>query len=203
MLSAPLIARSGLERLAVPARHGASEGEPGLVLALQEDIALATVIARKGAREALAARVRDVFALDLPTTPRCAAAGPVAFAWAGPGHWLARAEAAQGHAFEQRLRDELPGLASVTDQSDGRTIVRVGGSRAARVLAKGVMIDLHPRAFGPGDAAVTAIAHVGVQFWQVDTAPTYECVVLRSFAADFWHWLIDAGKEFGVVVVKR
>jgi sarcosine oxidase subunit gamma len=90
----------------------------------------------------------------------------------------------------------------VTDQSDGRSIIRVSGSRAAFVLAKGVMIDLHPRAFGSGDVAITAVAHIGVQFWQIDATPTYEFVCFRSFAADFWHWLIEAGSEFGVAVGK-
>ena len=59
------------------------------------------------------------------------------------------------------------------------------------------MIDLHPRAFGPGDAAVTSVAHVGVHLWQIDAAPTYELAVPRSLAAAFWHWLVESAAEFG------
>ena len=121
-----------------------------------------------------------------------------AFASAGPDHWLAAADTMPGVAFEQRLRSELAGLASVSDQSDGRTLIRVSGPRARDALAKGVMIDLHPRAFRPGDAAVSTIGHIGVHFWQLDDLPTYEFVVFRSLAADFWHWLVDAASEFGV-----
>jgi sarcosine oxidase subunit gamma len=47
---------------------------------------------------------------------------------------------------------------------------------------------------------VTIVAHVAVHFWQCDATPTYEFVVFRSFAADFWRWLVDAGAEFGVEV---
>lgn len=191
-----LIPRSGLERIAVPGRFGAP-GEVGVTLALRTDLALATTMARKGYADALAQRVRAAFGLDLPMEPRRVAAGPIAFAWAGPGHWLASAEGAKGPAFETRLRHELAGLASVSDQSDGRIVVRVSGPRICDTLAKGVMIDLHPRAFGPGDAAVTSVAHIGVHLWQVDAAPTYDFAVPRSLAAAFWHWLVESAAEFG------
>ena len=98
------------------------------------------------------------------------------------------------------VADSQGGLAAVADQSDGRSVIRVGGPRAREALGKGVLIDLHPRAFGPGDAAVTTIAHIGAHFWQVDDAPSYEFVVSRSFAADFWRWLVAAAAEFGVNV---
>lgn len=195
-----LLPRTGLERLAVPGRHGESQGTPGVTLAVRSDVALATVMARSGQHDALARQVRAQFGLDLPTAPRWAAAGSVAFAWAGPGHWLAMSEAMPGHMFEHRLRTELDGLASVSDQSDGRTLIRVVGPRARDALAKGVMVDLHPRAFGPGDAAVSSVAHVGAHFWQVDDVPTFAFVVFRSLAADFWHWLAGSAAEFGVLV---
>ena len=192
--------RSGLERLAVPGRYGVTEGEPGVTLSVRADLALASVVARRDQHDVLSGRVRDAFGIDLPVLPRWIAAGPIGFAWAGPGHWLASAEDVQGPAFEAQLRRELAGLASISDQSDGRIVVRVSGPRARDALAKGVLIDLHPRAFGPGDTAVTSVAHIGVHFWQVDASPAYEFTVFRSFAAAFWQWLLDAAAEFGVAV---
>ena len=162
------------------------------------DYALATVMVRKYKRELLAGRVRGTFGLELPLTPRRIAAGATAFAWAGPGHWLAMAEGTDGAAFEARLRAALAGLASVSDQSDGRVVVRVGGPRARDTLAKGLPIDLHPRAFKPGDAAVSVVAHIAVHLWQIDPAPTYELAVPRSFAASFCDWLAAAAAEFRV-----
>jgi sarcosine oxidase subunit gamma len=187
-----------LRGLAVPGRHGAAEGEGGVLLAQRTDLALATVMARRDTAAALAARVRYAFGLDPPAVPRRAEAGPVAFAWAGPGHWLATQ--ANGGDFARQLRHALVGLASVTDQTDGRAVIRVRGIRARDALGKGVPLDLHPRAFAPGDAAVTTVAHIGVHLWQIDDAPTYELAVPRSFAAAFWRWLLDAGAEYGVEV---
>ena len=195
-----LTTRSGLEHLAIPGRIGRPDGRAGVTLALRQGVALASVMVRMGLQDDLAHRARGSFGLELPTSSRRNGVGPMAFVWAGPGHWFATAEGMAGHALEQWLRDELAGLASVCDQSDGRTLIQVGGARARDALAKGIMIDLHPRAFGPGDAAATVVAHIAVHFWQVDALPHYEFFVFRSYAADFWHWLVDAGAEFGVAV---
>jgi methylglutamate dehydrogenase subunit D len=195
-----LTPRSGLEHLVIPGRCGAAAGDPGVSVALRTDRALAAVTMRKGQGAALARRVGEAFGIEPPSTPRRVATGPIAFAWAGPGHWLVSHVGMEGRAFETRLRHELADLASVSDQSDARLLVRVAGARVRDALAKGVMVDLHPRTFAPGDAAVTSIAHVGVHLWQLDDVPAYEFAVARSFAASFWHWLMASAAEFGVVV---
>ncbi len=198
--SAP-IRRSGLERVAIAGRHGAQDGAPGLVVSERADLALATVIARNGAEQALAQRVLEVFALELPTTPRCVERGSLAFVWAGPSRWLAVAQGEDGSRFEARLRRVLSGLASVADQSDGRVVLRLAGPGVRETLARGVPIDLHQRSFRPGDAAHTVVAHTSVQLWQLDSAPTFEIAVPRTYAAAFWRWLAEAGAEFGLLVV--
>ena len=38
------------------------------------------------------------------------------------------------------------------------------------VLAKGVPLDLHPKAFKPGDVATTLVAYIGVQIDLLDDA---------------------------------
>ena len=63
------------------------------------------------------------------------------------------------------------------------------------------MLDLHRRTFGPGDAAMTSIAHVGVQIWQLDDIPTYDLVVARSITASFWYWFEVSAAEFGYTVL--
>jgi sarcosine oxidase subunit gamma len=106
-----------------------------------------------------------------------------------------------GHVFERRLLDDLTGLASLSNQSDGRTIIRVSGPKVRQALAKGVPIDLHPRAFRVGDTALTVVGHIGVHFWQLDETPTYEFAVFRSFSASLWEWLVASSAEFGVAVI--
>src|SRR2546430_14307159 len=91
---------SALQGLALPGRYGAANGGPGVVLSERADLALAAVMVRKGASEALARRVRAVFGLDLPTTARRAARGSLALVWARPGHWLAGTEGREGASFE-------------------------------------------------------------------------------------------------------
>jgi sarcosine oxidase subunit gamma len=189
-----------LEHLVATPVRGAATASPGVTLAVRSDLALCSVMARKDSFDALTRRVRQAFGLALPSTPRHVAAAAVAFAWAGPDAWLVSAQGMSGHALEQRLRRELGGLVSIADQSDGRTVIRVAGPRAREALAKGVPIDLHPRAFVAGDTALITVAHIGVQVWQLDDAPTYELAVFRSFAVAFWHWLADASAEFGVAV---
>ena len=192
-----LAPRSGLAGLAVPGHFGVA-GAPGIVLSERRGLALATVLARKGRQDALVRRVQETFGLALPAAPRRVAAGGTAFVWTGPGHWLAVSEPEEGHRFEARLRESLGGLASVSDQSDGRVVIRISGARARDALAKGLPLDLHQRAFTAGHAASTIAAHIGVQIWQVDDAPTYELAMFRGFAASFWHWLMESSAEFGV-----
>jgi len=196
-----LQARSGLEHLVAAGSRGADTAQPGVTLMLRPDVALAPVMARKGSTHALAETVRRGFALELPRTPRRVASGAVSFVWAGSGQWLATAEGVTGHAFETRLRQEVAGSASVTDQSDGRIILRVQGPRAREALAKMLPVDLHPRAFGPGDAALTAAASIGAHVWQLDDTPTYELAVFRSYAGSLWRWLIASSEEFGIAVI--
>ena len=47
---------------------------------------------------------------------------------------------------------------------------------------------------------MTAIAHIGVQLWQLDDAPTYELAVPRSMAKSFWTWFSASAAEFGLAV---
>ncbi len=190
---------SSLRSAALPATHGTNE-VPGVAIVEQSGLSICSVLARKGAEARLADRVQQVFGVELPRMSRYTGPGPIAFAWAGRSQWLALQDNDEGDGFERQLRSSLAGVASVMDQSDGRTIVRISGPRARDTLAKGVLIDLHPSAFRPGDAAITAISHIGVNFWQVDAAPTYEFAMFRSFAVAFWEWMVDAAAEFGVVI---
>jgi methylglutamate dehydrogenase subunit D len=109
----------------------------------------------------------------------------------GPGKWLAVAEADAAPLAEQ-LSQELGALAAVTELSDAYAVLRVAGSRARALFEKGLAIDLHPRAFKPGDVTATLCGHINVVIWQLDVAPTYEVALYRSYAASFHHWLVES-----------
>jgi methylglutamate dehydrogenase subunit D len=200
-----LFPRSGLEHLLQPRTRGAYAGEPGVTLALRTDLALAYVLARSGKTGALQQRVQDRFSLTLPMTAQHAADGSpsldgLSFIWAGPGRWLARTPVQTGTALEATLRSELSAVASVINQTDGRSVFRIGGPHVRDVLAKGVPIDLDERVFRPADTALTLVGHIGVHLWQVDPAPTYEFAVPRSFAASFCEWLFAAAASNGLLI---
>jgi len=88
----------------------------------------------------------------------------------------------------------------VVDQSDARTLLRLRGPRLMDTLAKGLEIDLHPRAFPAGSVALTALSHVPVVVWKRREALVLDLLVPRPTAADIWHWLQEAAAEFGIEV---
>ncbi len=196
----PLYALSALAGIAVPGRFGKPDGEPGVVIAERQGLGLATVASRKGQDAALKAAVLQVYGVDLPESSRVAQGPAVIFVGYGPGQWLAVSESLADEALARDLSTRLAGLASISDQSGGRTVLRVSGPHARDVLAKGLPVDLDPRAFPLGSAATSVIGHMGVQLWQVDDTRSYDIAIFRSLSQSFWRWLTASSGEFGYEV---
>ncbi|MFN3869622.1 MAG: sarcosine oxidase subunit gamma [Hyphomicrobiaceae bacterium] len=146
--------------------------------------------------DAVRAAMFAAFAVELPQRPSMAAGRDLSFVWVGPGAWLAMAECTTERDLYAEISTVVQGVAAVTDQSDARQIFAVSGSAARDCLAKGFAIDLHPRSFKPGDAAVTHAAHIAATIWQLNDTPSYEIAVPRSYAESFAEWLHDAAAEF-------
>ncbi|HKQ55874.1 MAG TPA: sarcosine oxidase subunit gamma family protein [Methyloceanibacter sp.] len=194
---------SGLMGLAIPGRFGKKGGEPGVAIAERTGLGLATVAARKGEAEALKRAVASAYGVELPDGSRAVHGRSASFIGYGPGQWLAVSETFAGETLARELGERLRGLASISDQSGGRTVLRISGPSARAVLAKGLPIDLHPRAFQPGNAATSTISLMGVQIWQVDDAPSYDLAIFRSVSASFWRWLTASAGEFGYAVTNN
>ena len=127
--------------------------------------------------------------------------GKTQICWNGPNSWMvvcsdAEAGRAPGVLFKV-LQDAVGELGAVVDQSHGRCGLRLSGSRARQVMAKNSAIDLHPRVFGPGQCAMTSVAHMNATIIQVDDTPTYDLFVIRSLARSFAHAIEHACHEFG------
>ena len=180
-------------------RLGFRDGEAGVVIAEMTGIAIASIAARKGQAEELSAKVQSLLGLSLPSGPKRVASADVSIVWSAPGQWLVLF-ASGGRQRVSELAVALQGLASTTDQSDSRAMLEISGPRVRDVLAKGVMVDLHPKVFGPGDTAVTLVAHVGAQITCIDAAPVYQLMVPRSFCLSFWDWLIGSAEEYGIAL---
>ena len=87
----------------------------------------------------------------------------------------------------------LPGQA--VDLSANRTILELTGTKAREVLEKSVRADLHPRAFGVGQAISTQMGPVPVIVHH-SSELEYRVYPRASFADFAVRWLLDGMAEF-------
>ena len=142
---------------------------------------------------------RTRLGVDLPTIANTwvpADAGRAV--WLGPDEWLLSSTTETPEEFEARVRAAvLPLGGSATDVSAQRIGLRLTGARVRDVLAKGCSIDLHPRVFGRGSSAQTALGQAGVVLLALSgTGDDYVVLVRSSFAGYLADWLLDAALEF-------
>jgi heterotetrameric sarcosine oxidase gamma subunit len=175
----------------------------GVVVTDRDGVGIAVVLVRQGKTAALVQRMREHFGIDLPLGPRCARRPNIAISGIRPGGWLATCDQA-GNAFAAHLRETVADLACVSDQSDGYALLRLTGPMVRDALTKLFPIDLHSRAFQPGDVAATLAAHIAITVWRMadasDGCSVFEIAVPRSFAGSFAHALRDSAAEFGLCV---
>jgi methylglutamate dehydrogenase subunit D len=184
--------------------EGLRGGGAGGVIAIGRDgLGMASVLLRSGRREALTLRLRASFGIDPPHGPRRVAAGTVALIGAGVGSWLALNEAG-GNAFAVSLKDAVGDAASVADQSDAYTLLRLSGPHVRDALGRLVNLDLHPSAFAVGAVARTTASHVGVTLWRLadalDHGAVFEIAMARSLTQSFWRALMASAAEFGLAL---
>ncbi|MGY3617200.1 sarcosine oxidase subunit gamma [Bradyrhizobium sp. USDA 10063] len=172
----------------------------GVMISERYGLGISTMQARQGQDAPLRECIRQHFLIALPDRPAIVRAGGVSFTGIGPHHWLAVSEDG-GHVFSRSLRALVTPLASVSDQSGGYIVFRVGGRAIRDTLAKGFPIDLDPRVFKPGDAATTIVSHIGATIWRCDDgadgSACFEIALFRSLSQSFWEWFASSAAEFG------
>jgi sarcosine oxidase subunit gamma len=181
-------------------RSGAERDAPCVTITKRSDLAVFSLIARKGQSAALSKRLVEHHGLALPDGPRRVGGAELSAIGIGPERWLLVSEIADSDVLYRRMAADIEGLAAMADLSDALPILRLSGPQARAVLAKGLPIDLHPRCFGLGDAASSAAALIPLHLWQLDDTPTYELAVPRSMARSFAAWLAESAAEFGLLV---
>ena len=181
----------------VQGRFGADKGAPGVTLSVRHPLSIVTVIARKDKAEAASQGDRRALRCALPGAGKSSAGKGVSFHWCGAEQWYAIADGFGEGALYRELKETLDGLASVSDQSHGRVIMRIAGPKARAVLAKGTPVDLHPSVFAIGKSAVTQMAHVGVHLARTGE-DAFELSVFRGFSANFWEWLTTRRKSSAI-----
>jgi len=146
--------------------------------------------------------VKDALGTAPPTDPSTTArGGGCTLLWVGPDEWLVAADQDDAGLADRLARALAGHHAAVTEVSEARACIALGGARSRDLLAKGCPLDLHPRVFGPGRCASTLFAKANVLIHQTSDEPGYDLYVARSFADYVWRWLEDAALEFGGIAV--
>jgi heterotetrameric sarcosine oxidase gamma subunit len=166
-----------LADIAIQGRFGADHGAPGVTLSVRHPMQIAMVIARKGKAKALADALKNW-----------------RVQWAGAEQYFVLDK-----PFDE-VRKKFEGLASCSDQSHGRVIIRIEGPMVRNVLCKGTPVDLHESEFEIGRSALTQMAHVGVHLTRTGR-DAFELSVFRGFSESFWEWLTEQAEEFGYQVI--
>ena len=182
-----------------PGPLGRRVSPPGVTVRELTAFTLATIIARRGKAAAASQQALASHGAALPDQPRVTGSNDFAFVWSGPAQWLALGPPA-AQPIEHVLGTTLGAQASIFDQSGSRRLLELRGPRVRDALAKGMSLDLHPRAFKTGDAAVTTASHLGVHLWQVADEPVYRLLVVHTYFDSLWRWLAASAAEYGCEV---
>lgn len=176
---------SALQEVAIQGRFGVDKGAPGVLLSVVHPLAICMVIARKGKSKALKDALATLKSVDVM--------------WAGPDQYFVQSSSKSETTLYTELKKKLDGLASITDQSHARVIIRISGPKARAVLAKGTPIDLYADEFPLGKSALTQMAHVGVHLTRTGK-DEFTLSVFRGFSESFWEWLTSQSAEYGYQV---
>lgn len=146
---------------------GAVPGQRANHLAVHRATAIAVVLAAPGhGAEAAGILVAD---------------GAFEARFCGPGEWLVLSEVHAPETLVAELAIRLGAFAFVVDQSHGRVALTLSGPDAARILANGIAVDLHPEAFAVGRVATMLCNHLSVNLARTGI-DRFDLVVMRSFA---------------------
>jgi methylglutamate dehydrogenase subunit D len=197
-------ATTPLSRVYQAGRHGMKGGEAGLSMAELADFELLQVMARRGQWGAVALAAEQQFGAKVPVTPLAVTAGRSLLIWSGPDQFLVLSARTAGNSAIDGTKQAFAGVASLSEQSDGRSLLRIAGPRARDMLAKVCSLDLHPAIFPVGTSAATSIDHTSVNLWRgedgADGAAVFYLLVFTSFAESLWRTLLDSGAEYGIEV---
>lgn len=151
--------------------------------------------------------VSSVLGSTVPTYPNTIVhTDDLTICWLGPDEWMAIVGRKAESEITANLRNALGDLhAAVTHITGGYTLVNLGGSQARQLLAKGCSLDLHPRAFAPGQCAQTNLAKTTILLISRSNeshSQSVDIVVRRSFADYLASWIEHSAREYGLEIVR-
>ena len=117
----------------------------------------------------------------------------------GPGRYLI--EANKPGAVEMFQKKVAPAKGAVINLDHGRVVIRVTGTKATWVLAKGIAIDFSLEAFPVHTSRNTSHHDIGLTIRRIDEN-NFDLFIFTSLAQSFWHWLDSAASETGYEIVQ-
>ena len=181
-----------------PGTFGAEgPGRPGVTLQEQRSVALMQINGTPPG--AVLEQVLKPLALTAPSVNHAAIGETAQILWTGADQWLV----ASSDLPPEALLEALAGASqetsmTFTDLSHARTVVRVGGTMARELLAKGCPLDVD--ALEPGDCASSLLGPFSIVLHCRDRGE-FDTYVFRSFGLAMWEWLTDEAAEFGYEVI--
>ena len=176
--------------------NGKNVSEPdhsGVQLEVRPDYGYLNLRGNPGDEQFLQA-VQATLGQPLPTSANTFTVGEDTIYWLGPDEWLLATGPGKESGIAEHLVKSLSGQCySLVDVTGGQVLLRLGGSHAREVLAKGCTLDLHPRVFKAGQCAQTTLAKTSMLIALIDDAPTFDIIVRRSFAEYAALWLQHSG----------
>lgn len=145
-----------------------------------------------------AAAAKKVLGAALPTEPMTGVrAGEIRILWKAFDEWLIWTPDGAQLQLVTDLRAAMADVAkAVVDISDYYHVIRVEGPLSRELLAKGCLVDLHPRKFSPGQATGTGFHHATI-FVTLVEADTFDIMIRWSYADYLWRYFADGAREWG------
>ncbi|MEX0345736.1 MAG: sarcosine oxidase subunit gamma [Rhizobiaceae bacterium] len=186
-----------LQAVAEARRHGVSDGDAGVTAGEIRGFQLVLLLARRGQADAMRKTAKTQFGADPGNEPRAVSGkNGCTMIWSGPDQFYALTPKAKSKPVAQ-LQSKFAKSASISDQSNGRSLIRISGPNVRDCLCKMLSVDLHPDVFSIGDAVSTQMAHMAVNVWR-DKDDAFSILVFTSFAESLWRAILDHGAEFGI-----
>ena len=146
----------------------------------------------------LTARVGQTTGVAPPPPGNGASNDDLTLLWTAPGRWLIVSETRADLAATLIAAIDVD-IGTVSDLGHARCVFRLSGPMAPSVLAKGLPIDMHLRAFPVDGVVQGSIHHIGVLVHRA-AADAFDLYVFRGFAVSLLEWLTDAATEYGCAV---
>lgn len=166
-------------------RFGASSEKPGSEITILKAVSTILVIARRRKKRQLEDAVSNLKGMDVR--------------WAGADQFFVMSVGCGDGETEQIVRKKIGDVASVVDQSHGRVVFQISGSKARDILAKGTPVDLRDERFPVGKSALTQLAHIGAHLTRV-ADDVFQVSVFRGFSESLMDWLKSQSMMYGVTI---